>query len=154
GASLSPLGRHEPAARRPRVRAHGGLRAADPAWPLHLRLRRPGGPARLVRQRPGAAQVPRGPLLGRRLPGRADHPGHVGGFAAVFVEGTVRNVGSRPSRDVQVTVEGLDASGARVVSADTLPTPQAIPPDTSATFVVRLPNDPAVRTYHVVAIGR
>ena len=56
--------------------------------------------------------------------------------------------------DVQVTVEGLDASGARVVSADTLPTPQAIPPDTSATFVVRLPNDPAVRTYHVVAIGR
>ena len=74
--------------------------------------------------------------------------------AAVFVEGTVRNVGSRPSRDVQVTVEGLDASGARVVSADTLPSPQAIPPDTSATFVVRLPNDPAVRTYHVVAIGR
>jgi len=74
--------------------------------------------------------------------------------AAVFVEGTVRNVGSRPSRDVEVSVEGLDAAGTRVVSADTLPSPQSIAPDTSATFVVRLPNDPAVRTYHVVAIGR
>jgi hypothetical protein len=74
--------------------------------------------------------------------------------AAVFVEGTVRNVGSRPSRDVKVSVEGLDSGGTRVVSADTLPTPQAIAPGTSATFVVRLPNDPAVRTYHVVAIGR
>ena len=72
----------------------------------------------------------------------------------MFVEGTVRNTGSRASRDVGVTVEGLDANGARVVAADALPTPQSIPPGTAATFVVRLPNDPAVRTYHVVAIGR
>jgi len=72
----------------------------------------------------------------------------------VFVEGTVRNVGSRASRDLKVTVEGLDASGAPVVSADTLPTPQTIAPYATSAFVVRLPNDPAVRTYHVVAIGR
>ena len=72
----------------------------------------------------------------------------------VFIEGTVRNTGSRPSRDVTVTVEGLDADGMRVVSADTLPTPQAIPPGTTASYVVRLPNDPAVRTYHVIAVGR
>ena len=37
---------------------------------------------------------------------------------------------------------------------DLLPTPQAIMPGSTGTFVVRLPNDPAVRTYHVVAIGR
>ena len=61
----------------------------------------------------------------------------------MFIEGTVRNTGSRPSRDVTVTVEGLDADGMRVVSADTLPTPQAIPPGTTASYVVRLPNDPA-----------
>ena len=72
----------------------------------------------------------------------------------MFVEGAVRNVGSRPSRDVQVTVEGLDAAGTPVVSAVTLPAPQTIAPDGSATFVVRLPNDRTVRTYHVVAIGR
>ena len=72
----------------------------------------------------------------------------------VFIEGTVRNTGSRPSRDVTVTVEGLDADGMRVVSADTLPTPQAISPGTTASYVVRLPNDPAVRTYHVIAVGR
>ena len=53
-----------------------------------------------------------------------------------------------------MSVEGLDSDGTRVVSVDTLPTPQAIAPGTYATFVVRLPNDPAVRTYHVVAIGR
>ena len=72
----------------------------------------------------------------------------------VFVEGSVRNTGSRQSRDVAVTVEGLDADGARVVAADTLPTPQAIPPGTTASYVLRLPNDPAVRTYHVIAVGR
>ena len=72
----------------------------------------------------------------------------------VFIEGTVRNTGSRESRNVAVMVEGLDAEGARVVAADALPTPQAIPPGTSVTYVVRLPNDPAVRTYHVIAVGR
>jgi hypothetical protein len=74
--------------------------------------------------------------------------------ATVFVEGTVENTGSRASRDVHVQVEGLDANGGRVASADALPTPQEILPGTVATFVVRLPNDPAIRTYHVEAIGR
>jgi hypothetical protein len=72
----------------------------------------------------------------------------------LFVEGTVRNTGSRPSRDVKVWVEGLDANGAQVARAEALPTPQAIPPGTAGTFIVRLPNDPAIKNFHVEAIGR
>ncbi len=72
----------------------------------------------------------------------------------LFVEGTVRNVGSRASRDVKLWVEGLDAGGGTVTRTEALPTPQQIAPGTSATFVVRLPNDPAIRTFHVEAIGR
>jgi hypothetical protein len=73
---------------------------------------------------------------------------------SVFVESTVRNTGSRPSRDVKVWVYGLDAGGARVAQAETLPVPQEIPPGRAARFVVRLPNDPAIRTFHVEAVGR
>lgn len=72
----------------------------------------------------------------------------------LFVEGTVQNIGSRPSRDVKVWVEGLGADGKVVARAETLPTPQEIPPNAFATYVVRLPNDPAIRTFHVEAIGR
>jgi hypothetical protein len=53
-----------------------------------------------------------------------------------------------------VTVEGLDAEGGRVASVEVLPVPQAIPPDTAATFLARLPDDPAIRTFHVEAVGR
>ena len=72
----------------------------------------------------------------------------------LYVEGTVRNIGSRASRDVQVAVEGLDAAGGVVVRAEALPTPQAIPPGTVATYVVRLPNDPGIKNFRVEAIGR
>jgi hypothetical protein len=72
----------------------------------------------------------------------------------MFVEGSVRNTGSRDSRSVRVVVEGLDADGNRIAATEVLPTPQAIAPGTAATFVGRLPNDPAIRTFHVEAVGR
>jgi hypothetical protein len=53
-----------------------------------------------------------------------------------------------------VWVDGLDASGASVARAEALPAPQEIFPGTAARFVVRLPNDPAIRTFHVEAVGR
>jgi hypothetical protein len=73
---------------------------------------------------------------------------------ALFVEGTVRNTGSRPSRDVTLWVSGVDAGGRAVVRVKTLATPQLLSPGSSATWLVRLPNDPAIRTYHVEALGR
>lgn len=73
---------------------------------------------------------------------------------SLIVEGTVRNRGSRASRGVRVWVSGLDANGLRVARSEVLPTPQEIPPGTAATFVARLPNDPAIRTFHVEAIGK
>jgi hypothetical protein len=72
----------------------------------------------------------------------------------LFVEGTVRNKGTRVSRDVKVWVEGLDSAGARIAEAEALPTPQEIPPGTAGSFVVSLPNDPAIKTFHVEAVGR
>ena len=72
----------------------------------------------------------------------------------IFIEGKVRNRGSRPTREVKVWVSGLDASGNVVVKAETLPTVQLIPPGGSADYLVRLPNDPTIRRFHVEAIGR
>lgn len=73
---------------------------------------------------------------------------------ATFVEGNVRNRGSKPTREIRVFVSGLDANGNVVSRADGLPTPQLIAPGSSARYLVRLPNDPAIKTYHVEAIGR
>ena len=72
----------------------------------------------------------------------------------LFVEGTVKNTGTRPSRDIKVWVDGLDASGIRLARTEVLPTPQEIPPGGVGRFIVRMPNDPAIRTFHVEAIGR
>ncbi len=72
----------------------------------------------------------------------------------LFVRGTVRNVGSRASREVRLWVDGLDANGNTVARAEALPTPQTIPPGGAATFVTRLPNDPAIRLFHVEAVGK
>ena len=79
----------------------------------------------------------------------------VGGDGKViFVEGTVRNIGTRPSRDLKVWVTGRDASGQAVTSAEALPVPQAIDPGATARYLVRLPNDPAIKSFHVEAVGR
>jgi hypothetical protein len=92
----------------------------------------------------GAADFEIGPI--------DDSPSEDG--SALFVQGTVRNTGTRASRDVKVAVEGLDARGTRIARAEALPVPQEIPPGTVGTFVVRLPNDPAIKRFHVEAIGR
>ena len=73
---------------------------------------------------------------------------------ALWVEGTVRNTGTRASRDVKVWVDGLDAAGVRLARTEVLPEPQEIPPGGAASFRAQLPNDPAIRTFHVEAIGR
>ena len=72
----------------------------------------------------------------------------------LYVEGTVRNVGTRASRPVIVWVDGLDESGLRLSRAETVPTPPEIPAGGAASFVVRLPNDRAIRTFDVRAIGK
>jgi len=72
----------------------------------------------------------------------------------LYVEGTVRNIGTRASRDLKVWVDGLDANGLQLARTEALPTPQQVPPGASARFVVRMPNDPAIKTFHVEAIGR
>ena len=72
----------------------------------------------------------------------------------LFVEGTVRNVGTRSSRDVKVWVEGLDDASNVVARGATLPDPQEILPGTVGRYLVKLPNDPKIKTFHVEAIGR
>jgi len=66
----------------------------------------------------------------------------------------VLNTGTRVSRDVKVSVEALDEQGIRLAETEVYPTPQEIPPGGAARFVARLPNNPAIRTFHVEAIGR
>jgi hypothetical protein len=72
----------------------------------------------------------------------------------LYVEGSVRNTGTRVTRDLKVWVDGLDANGLRLARTEVLPNPQEVPPGGTARFVVRMPNDPAIRTFHVEAIGR
>jgi hypothetical protein len=72
----------------------------------------------------------------------------------LYVEGLVRNTGSRASRDVKVWVDGVDARGTRLARAEAFPSPQIIPPGSSGRFVVRFPNDEAIRSFKVEAIGR
>jgi len=74
--------------------------------------------------------------------------------AELYVESSVLNTGTRESRDVKVSVEALDDHGIRLAETEVYPTPQEIPPGGAARFVARLRNDPAIRTFHVEAIGR
>jgi len=72
----------------------------------------------------------------------------------VFVDGKVRNRGRRPTREVRITVSGLDQNGQPVVSVVTHSTPELINPGTSAPYSARLPNLPSIRTFHVEAVGK
>lgn len=72
----------------------------------------------------------------------------------VFVDGKVRNKGIRPTREVKITVSGLDQSGQPVVSVVTNSTPELINPGSSAPYLARLPNLPSIRTFHVEAVGK
>ena len=72
----------------------------------------------------------------------------------VFVEGKVRNRGVRPTREVRITVSGLDDEGQPVVSVVTNSTPELINTGASAGYIARLPNLPTIRTFHVEAVGK
>ena len=74
--------------------------------------------------------------------------------SAIYVEGTLRNTGSRDTRNAKVWLEGLDAAGNVVAKGEAFPTPQAIPAGGSATFVVQLPNDPSIKRFHAQALAR
>ena len=92
----------------------------------------------------GAPHFEIGPITPRRTDDGAEW----------LVESSVRNVGTSTSRDVRVWVDGLDDNGVRLARTELSPTQQEIPPGGAATFVARLPGDPAIRTFHVEAIGR
>jgi hypothetical protein len=72
----------------------------------------------------------------------------------ILVEGTLRNTGSRDTRNAKVWLRGLDAAGNVVAQAEAFPTPQGIPAGGTATFVVQLPNDPAIKRFHAAAMAR
>ena len=54
---------------------------------------------------------------------------------------------------MKVSVEALDDGGIRLAETDVWPDPQEIPPGGAARFVARLPNNPAIRSFHVEAFG-
>jgi hypothetical protein len=72
----------------------------------------------------------------------------------IFVEGTLTNTGSRDTRNAKVWIRGIDAAGNVVAEGQAFPTPQGIPAGGTATFVVPLPNDPAIKRFHAAAVAR
>ena len=72
----------------------------------------------------------------------------------LFVEGKIGNRGDRATKQISVTVEALDEKGQMVARGEATPTPQDLLPGGSATFVVKLPNDPTIRHFHVEAVAR
>jgi hypothetical protein len=71
-----------------------------------------------------------------------------------WVEGSVRNRGSRPTREITLWVTGLDAGGNVVSRADGSPMQQLVVPGASTRYRVRVANDRSIKTFHVEAIGR
>jgi hypothetical protein len=69
----------------------------------------------------------------------------------IFFEGKLQNQGPGPTTQLKVTVEARDETGRVVATTDALPSPQAIQPGDSASFIVRFPNDKAIRSFHVKA---
>ena len=86
--------------------------------------------------------------IGAITPHRADDGGEW------VVDASVRNTGTRTSRDLKVWVEGRDEQGVRLARTEVLPTLQEIPPGGVATFTARLPANPSISTFHVEAVGR
>jgi hypothetical protein len=72
---------------------------------------------------------------------------------ALFVEGRIGNRGSQATKQIAVTVRALNEEGQGIARAEATPTPQALLPGGSAAFVVKLPNDPAIRRFHVEAVA-
>lgn len=73
----------------------------------------------------------------------------------VNVVGTIVNHGDRPVSQLRIRVDSLDRTGRLVGSVDTPPLAQTIDANGgTATFQATVPDDPAVTTYHAVAIAR
>jgi len=72
----------------------------------------------------------------------------------LIVTGSVRNTGSRATKDLKVWVEAVDAAGQRVVGREMYPEQQEVAPGSTARFRVVLPNDPAIKTVRVEAFGK
>jgi hypothetical protein len=72
----------------------------------------------------------------------------------VTVSGTLVNRGTGATRAVYVHVEALDADGAVIVSADSEPSSETIPPGGTGTFSVTFENRANIDRYHVEAVTR
>ena len=73
----------------------------------------------------------------------------------LIVAGSVRNTGSRATRELKVWVEAVDGAGTRVLPPrEFYPEDQEVAPGGIARFRVFLPNDPAIRTVRVEAYGK
>jgi hypothetical protein len=73
----------------------------------------------------------------------------------VTVSGVLVNRGNRPTKRVDVRVEGLDATGRVLVSMEGVPSSQNLQSDGgTASFQAELPNDPGVDRYHVKALAQ
>ncbi len=73
----------------------------------------------------------------------------------VTVTGMVINRGTRPTSELRVEVQALDAAGKAVLSTLATPSTERIAAGGGvATFSATLENRPEVRQYHVEATGR
>jgi hypothetical protein len=73
----------------------------------------------------------------------------------VAVSGVLVNRGNRATVRVSVRVEGLDAAGRTIVSADAVPSSERLAANGgTARFAAELRNDPAVERYHVKALAQ
>ena len=121
---------------------------------LAAACRKPGHPPAPEPAQPPIAEAPLAPTGSAQLQiGPIESKPSADG-QDLYVEGTVRNVGTRASRPVTVWVNGLDESGLRLARVETVPTPPEIPAGGAASFLARLPNDRAIRTFDVEAIGK
>lgn len=69
----------------------------------------------------------------------------------LLVEGELKNSGEGTTKQLKVAVNALDASGQLVTTAEALPVPQVIQPGGAASFLVRFPGNPDIRSFHVTA---
>jgi hypothetical protein len=72
----------------------------------------------------------------------------------VTLNGVLRNGGGRATKQLQVTIHGLDASSNVLSTFDARPSSTRVEPNGTVTFSAVTANDPNVRQYHVEAVGR
>lgn len=72
----------------------------------------------------------------------------------VFVNGTIRNGGTRIAKDTTVRVTAHDREDRVVSQQDDIPSPAEIPSGGEARYVVQFPNDPTITGFRVEATAR